>query len=302
MNGDQSTNHKFKTLLIVFLCLFVPDPKLYTKQNGYLEGFTQSQQKNTTLRFSSTDKIILFREKNLEAHYYKSVNHIEKSLMEVFSIPYLLSHEKRFPLINLNHKNRIQVKSLKKYFFEDIASHASFAQQLKKHLADIKHHKSEMEVGNSVFIRTISKFFKSELSNEPKLSIQFNENKGKLLLPTSGPIMKATGEPFPSGTVPRNGILISSEPNEMVRAVGKGEVIFADKFVDFKSVIIVDHGNGYFTVYGNLNLIHVFLGQEISTGEVIGQVGGSHRANINGLYFEIRKAGISLDSEQWFAN
>ena len=38
--------------------------------------------------------------------------------------------------------------------------------------------------------------------------------------------MKATGEPFSSGSVPWNGILISSQPNEMVRAVGKGKVIF----------------------------------------------------------------------------
>ena len=113
--------------------------------------------------------------------------------------------------------------------------------------------------------------------------------------------MKATGEPFSSGTVPWNGILISSKPNENVRAVGKGKVIFADEFIDFQAVIIIDHGNGYFTIYGNLNAIDVKLGQKIRAGEVVGRVGQSNTTNIDGLYFEIQ-AGTSLNSEQWFAN
>lgn len=302
MTGDQSTNHKFKALLIFFFCLFVPDLKKHSNHQGYLKDFIYSQQKDTAFRFSSSDKIILFQEKALEAHYYKNVDQIEKSLIGVSSIPYLLSRGERIPLFNLSQKNRIQVKSLKKYFLGDIALHASLAKELKAYLTNIKHHKSQIDIENTASRRTIAKFFKSDRPNKHRLPIQFNENKGKLLLPTSGSIMKATGEPFSSGSVPWNGILISSQPNEMVRAVGKGKVIFADEFIDFQSVIIIDHGNGYFTIYGNLSLIHVFLGQEISAGEVVGRVGGSHKTNINGLYFEIRKAGVSLDSEQWFAN
>ena len=302
MNGNQATNHKFTALLILLLCLFVPDLRLHSKHEGYFKDFIYSHKKDSAIRFSSTDKIIQFQEKDLEARYYKKVRQIDKSLIEVSSIPYLLSRGDRIPLFNLNQKKRLQVKSLKKYFFGDIASHASLAQDLKTHLANIKHHKIQMDVKKSTINETIANFFKPNLSKKQKLSILFNENKGKLLLPTSGSIMKATGEPFSSGSVPWNGILISSQPNEMVRAVGKGKVIFADEFIDFQSVIIIDHGNGYFTIYGNINLMHVFLGQEISTGEIIGQVGGSHQANFDGLYFEIRKAGISLDSEKWFAN
>ena len=302
MNGDQSTNYKFKALLILLLCLFVPDLKLHSKHEGYLKNFIYNRKKDTALRFSSTDKIIRFQEKDLVARYNKSISQIENSLIEIFSISYLLSRGERISLYNLNQKKRLQVKSVKNYFFGDIASHAFLAQELRTHLMNIKHRKIQIDVKNSASDETIANFFKADSLNKKKLSIQFNENKGKLLLPTSGSIMKATGEPFSSGTVPWNGILIGSQPNEMVRAVGKGKVIFADEFIDFQSVIIVDHGNGYFTIYGNINLIHVFLGQEINTGEVIGQVGGSHQANFDGLYFEIRKAGISLDSEQWFAN
>ena len=118
MNGDQSTNYKFKALLILLLCLFVPDLKLHSKQEGYLKNFIYNRKKDTALRFSSTDKIIRFQEKDLVARYNKSISQIENSLIEIFSISYLLSRGERISLYNLNQKKRLQVKSLKNYFLE----------------------------------------------------------------------------------------------------------------------------------------------------------------------------------------
>ena len=85
MNGDQSTNHKFTALLILLLCLFVPDLKLHSKHEGYLKDFIYSRKKDSAIRFSSTDKIIRFQEKDLEARYNKSISQIDNSLIEVLA-------------------------------------------------------------------------------------------------------------------------------------------------------------------------------------------------------------------------
>ncbi len=302
MNGERSSNKKFKTLLMLFFCLITSDFTNNSKHSLYLKDFIYNKQDSTPTKFSSTDKIVLFREKAIVANYYKSVDRIESSIMKVLDDPYLLDRRKKLSLLNFNQKSRIQVKSLEKYFLKDITLNAFHAQELKANMVNIKNYRSQVDSESSIINKVITQLFKTPYSNEKKLSIQFYETKGKLLLPTSGSIMKATGEPFTSGTVPWNGILISSKPNESVRAVGKGKVIFADNFIGFQTVIIVDHGNGYFTIYGNLNAIDVNLGQQISTGEVVGRVGKKNSSNIDGLYFEIRKAGTSLNSEQWFAN
>ena len=302
MDGERSTNKKFKTLLVLFFCLITSDFTNNSKHNLYLKNFIYNQQDSTPTKFSSTDKIVLFREKAIRANYYKSMGEFRNFIMKVLDDPYLLDRREKLSLLNVNQKSRIQVKALEKYFLKDITLNAFNIQELKTNMVNIKNYRSQVDSESTRINKTITQLFKTPYSNKKKLSYQFYETKGKLLLPTSGSIMKATGEPFKSGTVPWNGILISSKPKESVRAVGKGKVIFADKFIGFQTVIIVDHGNRYFSIYGNLNAIDVNLGQHISAGEVVGRVGEKNSAKIDGLYFEIRKAGISLNSEQWFAN
>ena len=302
MNGELSTNKKIKILLVPLLCLSASKLTTDSKDDGYSKDFINDQQYSSLSKFSSTNNIVLFREKSIEANYDNSVDQFERSLLEILGDSYLLGRRKKLALLKLNQKSRIQVKSLERYFLKDVTLNASRTQKLKTNMINFKNYKSRVDSENTTADKTITKFLGLALFNKKKSSTQFNETKGKLLLPTSGSILKATGEPFSSGTVPWNGILISSKPNENVRAVGKGTVIFADEFNHFQAVIIIDHGNRYFTIYGNLNAIDVTLGQKIELGDVIGQVGQTDTTNINGLYFEIRKAGTSLNSEQWFAN
>ena len=302
MNGERSTNKKFKTLLMLFLFVSLSNPTIVFKESVHSKDFIYDQRDSAPAKFSSTDEIVLFREKAVKANYDKSIRQIERSITKVLGDSYLFSRREKLSLLNLNQKSRVQVKSLENYFLKDISLKASHAKELKTNIANIENYKSQVDSESISTNKTIPKFFRRALSNKEKFSDQFNETKGKLLLPTSGSIMKASGEPFTTGSVPWNGILISSKPNESVKAVAKGQVIFADNFIDFQAVIIIDHGNGYFTIYGNLNAVDVNLGQKISAGEILGRVGKKKSANIDGLYFEIRKAGISLNSEQWFAN
>ena len=119
-------------------------------------------------------------------------------------------------------------------------------------------------------------------------------------LPVLGSVSKLSGQPFPKGSVPWAGITISAEPNSPVKAVGPGEVVFASDFNTLKNLVILDHGNGYLTLYGNLHSLTVNPGKTIKKDAVIGKTYGEAPNQENSLYFEIRKNGVPVDPKIWF--
>ena len=119
-------------------------------------------------------------------------------------------------------------------------------------------------------------------------------------LPVLGSVSKLSGEPFPKGSVPWAGITIISEPNSPVKAVGPGEVVFASDFNTLKNLVILDHGNSYLTLYGNLASLSVNPGKTIKKNAVIGKTYGEIPNQNNSLYFEIRKNGLPVDPKIWF--
>ena len=121
-----------------------------------------------------------------------------------------------------------------------------------------------------------------------------------MYLPVTGSVSKLSGEPFPKGSVPWAGITISAEPNSPVKAVGPGEVVFASDFNTLKNLVILDHGNSYLTLYGNLHSLTVNPGKTIKKDAVIGKTYGEAPNQENSLYFEIRKNGVPVDPKIWF--
>jgi len=126
--------------------------------------------------------------------------------------------------------------------------------------------------------------------------------KGKLLWPAEGRIAIPYGsqrDPQFDTPVFRNGIHIQTEPSADARAVYSGKVIFAEWFKGFGQLVIINHGSGYHTLYGNLSEIFSHVGDIIKENHIIGKVGTSGIINAPGLYFEIRYNGKPLDPVQW---
>jgi Membrane-bound metallopeptidase len=119
-------------------------------------------------------------------------------------------------------------------------------------------------------------------------------------LPVSGSVSKLPGEPFPGGNASWAGIIIDSEPNSSVRSVGAGEIVFASDFNALSNLVILDHGDNYLTLYGNLRSLTVTPGMLIPKGTMIGRTHGRNSNQGDGLYFEIRKNGIPIDPKIWF--
>lgn len=137
---------------------------------------------------------------------------------------------------------------------------------------------------------------------EPFEDSGFARLKGKLTWPVNGSVAIQYGtqvDPLFNLPVFRSGIHIKTSNGSSVKAVHEGKVVFADDFKGYGQLIIVSHGGGYHTLYGNLSKIFLKNGAIIKEHSTIGEVGESSTIGASGLYFEIRYKGKPLDPQQW---
>lgn len=136
----------------------------------------------------------------------------------------------------------------------------------------------------------------------PSLGRGIEALQGQLDWPVSGPVSAPFGavkHPEFATEVARKGIDIDAPPGTAVRAVEKGRVVYADRFAGYGRMVIVDHGQRYYTVYAHLSEIVKKNGDELGRGEVLGKVGASDSPASGKLYFELRKDGRSVDPQLW---
>ncbi len=93
------------------------------------------------------------------------------------------------------------------------------------------------------------------------------------------------------------GIELRVPAGTAVRAVFAGRVAFADRYGPYGRIVIIDHGDHYFTVSGNLDQVDVKIGQELSGGDRVGTVGDDGRGSM--LYFEVRHGSHTLAPQPW---
>ena len=127
--------------------------------------------------------------------------------------------------------------------------------------------------------------------------------KGRLSLPVKGTIVDRFGRhkhpDFDSFTV-SNGISVAAPAGSAIRAVYDGEVIFADYFKGYGNMIIVDHGDGFFSLYAHASSVAKRVGAKVSRNDVLASVGEVDSAKGPMLYFEIRYQGRPVDPSPWF--
>ena len=137
----------------------------------------------------------------------------------------------------------------------------------------------------------------------PSTGVGLEALRGKLDWPVHGSVSAPFGKykhPEFAGEIFRKGIDIDAAIGEEIRAVEKGTVVYADRFSGYGKMVIVDHGERYYTIYGHLSEIIKKSGDEVRRGEVVGRAGDSDSLAGSKLYFEMRKDGRSLDPVPWF--
>ncbi len=139
----------------------------------------------------------------------------------------------------------------------------------------------------------------SDIPAEPGNRKPFASLKGKMKWPTSGPILYSYGSPRPLGKLRWNGVMIGAKQGQEVKAVSRGRIAFADWLRGYGLLIIIDHGDGYMSLYGHNRSLFKEAGDWVEAGEPIASVGDSGGVDQVGLYFEIRKDGHPTNPVRW---
>jgi septal ring factor EnvC (AmiA/AmiB activator) len=141
-----------------------------------------------------------------------------------------------------------------------------------------------------------------ELADIPPAEAQqvpFRTLKGKLPWPSTGSIRYKFGTPRANGDLSWKGVLVTARPGTPVHAVSHGRVAFADWLRGFGLMMIIEHGDGYMSLYGHSESLFKDVGDWVDAGERIGTVGDSGGRETSGLYFEIRHLGTPVDPMRW---
>ncbi len=129
----------------------------------------------------------------------------------------------------------------------------------------------------------------------------FESLQGKLPWPTVGSVLIHFGEQVERGGLHYTGVLIQAPLGQPVYAIYPGRVVFANWLQGFGLLLIIDHGDGYMTLYGHNQILYKKVGDMVRTAEQIAAVGNSGRHVPTGLYFEIRHNSEPIDPQQWCA-
>jgi septal ring factor EnvC (AmiA/AmiB activator) len=133
-------------------------------------------------------------------------------------------------------------------------------------------------------------------------AIDIRTVQGALAWPVQGRIIEHFGKQrnakFSTVTF-NNGLKIAAAPGTEVRSVFAGTVLFSQWFKGYGNLVILDHGNRVFSLYGNLKAPAVAVGDRINAGQAIAGVGESEDAHSGYLYFEIRQDNKPEDPQKW---
>ena len=124
--------------------------------------------------------------------------------------------------------------------------------------------------------------------------------KGKLRWPVAGRLAGRYGSKRSSGGVASRGVLISSRAGADVHAIAAGRIAFADWLRGFGLLLIIDHGHGYMSLYGQNRSLYKDVGAWVKRDEIVAAAGSSGGQDQDGLYLELRKDGQPFNPTAWF--
>jgi septal ring factor EnvC (AmiA/AmiB activator) len=272
------------------------------RQREWIKRKMRAMQKNwypgdIILLFSGTDNVsqLMKNWKNLEyIALYESriLNNYKENLRE------LQEKEKQLKVLNAElAKNTEKVKTKE-------AELAGKKQEKEELLASVQKEKSsyekmlkELKEASRRLLDVIQESVKDTYRAKGFIGL-----RGKLPWPAEGKVAIPYGssrDPQFNTPVFRSGIFIQTGDDINAKSVHAGKVVFAEWFKGYGQLMIVNHGDGYHTLYGSLSEIFSKVGDIINSGQVIGRVGDSSVLNAPGLYFEVRYKGKPLDPLQW---
>jgi septal ring factor EnvC (AmiA/AmiB activator) len=131
---------------------------------------------------------------------------------------------------------------------------------------------------------------------------RFADNRGRLPWPAVGPVDVSFGQKIERDTgtaTTHNGLDIRATTGTDVQAIAAGEVVFSDWLRGYGQTVILDHGDGYHTLYAHLGTRGITVGDSVAQGATLGTVGDTGSLKGTLLYFEVRHQGRPVDPAIW---
>ncbi|ROH86659.1 hypothetical protein ED208_14520 [Stagnimonas aquatica] len=129
----------------------------------------------------------------------------------------------------------------------------------------------------------------------------FGQARGRMGWPVRGPLLANYGDPKVGGKLSWKGLWIAADRGTPVAASARGRVAYVGYMHRYGLIVILEHEDGHFTLYGHLDGTAVKAGDSVSAGTNLGSVGDSGGHDRTGLYFEVRKGTEPLDPRLWLA-
>jgi len=129
----------------------------------------------------------------------------------------------------------------------------------------------------------------------------FANLKGRLRLPVRGELVNRFGTAREETGASWKGLFIRSISGETVHAVADGRVVYAEWLRGFGNLLILDHGQGYMSLYAHNEALLRQVGEKVRSGDPVSSVGATGGAEESGLYFELRRDGKPFDPLRWVA-
>ena len=167
------------------------------------------------------------------------------------------------------------------------------ADEIRKSRREIKVLRAD-EARLSRLVAGIGRLIASSSSQE-----KFSSLRGQLRLPVRGELTGRFGAPRGSAGTEAKGVFIRAPEGQPVRAVARGQVVYADWMRGFGNLLIVDHGENYLTIYANNEALLKQVGDGVAPGEPLATTGSSGGNEETGLYFEMRHLGRAFDPLRW---
>jgi len=218
--------------------------------------------------------------------------------------------EKRAELASLRKEQAVQKNNLKKEQSARQRMLVKVSKQLRQQRREISHLQRD-ENSLSQLVDKITKmlsqpntqtlFRNDKLPDNRFDGSPFNQLKGKLTLPVRGEVTNHFGAKRPDSSVHWKGLFLRAPSGQAVKAIAAGQVVFADWLRGFGNLLIIDHGNGYMSLYGNNETLYKQVGDVLRGGDTIATIGNSGGNENFGLYFELRHESKPLDPIKWLA-
>lgn len=206
--------------------------------------------------------------------------------------------------IKKNKKKITNRESNKKKLLSSLKVEKNKLLSLEKEIKNSSANLEKLLIDQKKLSALIKKLSKRKITNKnlpsPEISgVKFSKLKGKLSLPIIGKVMNFYGDRRLGTKLKWKGVFLRSQTNSFIHSIADGIIIFNDELGSYGNMLIIDHGEDFMSLYGNIGEFLLSSGVKVVSGQRIAITGKSGLFESNGVYFELRYKGKTINPINW---